>query len=191
MRYGGRRKSSWECACSVFFWKKWTARKPARRKPLLRPKVSDEQRQAYRAPVEFPVVYVVDGRPGARTAIATDLSAASLRMIGDEDLGEDTLVDLRFTLPNDLVHDVHVEKEIVETSARGRTQKKIMVPPDPFTEMTVRAKVVNAFLRVRRRKLAHGLQFVDMAEQTAEELQRFIHIWQIRQLRERAHLRGE
>jgi len=191
VRYGGRRKSSWECACSVFFWKKWTARKPARRKPLLRPKVSDEQRQAYRAPVEFPVVYVVDGRPGARTAIATDLSAASLRMIGDEDLGEDTLVDLRFTLPNDLVHDVHVEKEIVETSARGRTQKKIMVPPDPFTEMTVRAKVVNAFLRVRRRKLAHGLQFVDMAEQTAEELQRFIHIWQIRQLRERAHLRGE
>lgn len=175
----------------MFFWKKWTARKPGRRKPPVRPKVSDEQRQAYRAPVEFPVVYVVDGRPGARTAVATDLSAASLRMIGDEDLGDETLVDLRFTLPNDLVHDVQVEKEIVETTSRGRTQKKVMVPPEPFSEMTVRAKVVNAFLRVRRRKLAHGLQFVDLTEQTAEELQRFIHIWQIRQLRERAHLRGE
>jgi hypothetical protein len=191
VRYGGRRKSSWECACSVFFWKKWTARKSGRRKPLVRVKVSDEQRQAYRAPVEFPVVYVVDGRPGARSAVATDLSAASLRLIGDEDLGEETLVDLRFTLPNHLVHDVHVEKEIVETTSRGRMPKKIMVPPEPFAEMTVRAKVVNAFLRVRRRKLAHGLQFVDMAEQTAEELQRFIHVWQIRQLRERAALRGE
>lgn len=175
----------------MFFWKKWTARKSARRKPLVRTRVSDEQRQAYRAPVEFPVVYVVEGRPGARTAIATDLSAASLRLIGDEDLGEETLVDLRFTLPNDLVHDVHVEKEIVETTARGRTQKKIMVPPEPFTEMTVRAKVVNASLRVRRRKLAHGLQFVDVIDQTTEEIQRFIHVWQIRQLRERAHLRGE
>jgi len=175
----------------VFFWKKWTARASGRHKPLVRVRVSDEQRQAYRAPVEFPVVYVVDGRPGSRTAVATDLSAASLRLIGDEDLGEQTLVDLRFTLPNDLVHDVHVEKEIVETTARGRTQKKVMVPPEPFAEMTVRAKVVNAFLRVRRRKLAHGLQFVDMAEQTAEEIQRFMHVWQIRQLRERAHLRGE
>jgi hypothetical protein len=191
VRYGGRRESSWECACSVFFWKKWTARKPARRKPLVAPRVSDEQRQAYRASVEFPVVYAVDGRAGARTAVATDLSAASLRLIGDEDLPHDTLVDLRFTLPNHLVHDVHVEKEIVETTARGRQQKKVMVPPDPFTELRVRAKVVNAFLRVRRRKLAHGLQFVDIAEQTTEEIQRFIHVWQIRELRARAALRGE
>jgi hypothetical protein len=175
----------------VFFWKKWTKGKSSRRKPLMRMRVSDEQRQAYRAPVEFPVVYVVEGRAGARRATATDLSAASLRLIGDEDLADDAVLDLRFTLPNDLVHDVHVEKEIVETTARGRTQKKIMVPPEPFAEMAVRAKVVNAWLRVRRRKLAHGLQFVDMTDQTTEELQRFIHVWQIKQLRERAALRGE
>jgi hypothetical protein len=175
----------------VFFWKKWTKRKSGRRKPLVRVRVSDEQRQAYRASVEFPVVYVVEGRAGARTAVATDLSAASLRLIGDEDLGNDAVIDLRFTLPNHLVHDVLVEKEIVESTTRGRTQKKVMVPPEPFSEMTVRATVVNAWLRVRRRKLAHGLQFVDVAEQTAEEIQRFIHVWQIRQLRERAALRGE
>ena len=66
-----------------------------------------------------------------------------------------------------------------------------MVPPEPFTELAVRAKVVNAFLRVRRRKLAHGLQFVEIAEQTTEEIQRFIHVWQIRELRARAALRGE
>ncbi len=175
----------------MFFWKKWTQRKSARRKLPPQVKVSGDKRQAYRAPVEFPVVYAVEGRAGPRTALATDLSAASLRMIGDEDLPENTLVDLRFTLPNQLVHDVHVEKEIVEMTSRGRLQKKVMVPPDPFGEMAVRAKVVNAFLNPRRRKLAHGLQFVDLAERTAEEIQRFIHVWQIRQLRERAHLRGE
>jgi hypothetical protein len=191
VRYGGRRKSSWECACSVFFWKKWTQRKSGRRKQPARMRTSDEQRQAYRATVEFPVVYVVEGRAGARTAVAADLSAASLRLIGDEDLADDMLVDLTFTLPNHLVHDVHVEKEIVETTTRGRLQKKIMVPPEPFTEMTVRAKVVTTFLRLRRRKLAHGMQFVDVAERTAEEIQRFIHVWQIRELRARAALRGE
>ena len=175
----------------MFFWKKWTQRKSGRRKPLVRVRTSDEKRQAYRATVEFPVVYVVDGRAGARTAVATDLSAASLRLIGDEDLVDDTFVDLRFTLPNHLVHDVHVEKEIVETTPRGRVTKKVMVPPEPFTEMAVRAKVVTTFLRLRRRKLAHGMQFVDVAERTAEEIQRFIHVWQIRQLRERAALRGE
>ena len=175
----------------MFFWKKWTQQKSARRKPLVRMRASDDQRQAYRASVEFPVVYAVEGRAGSRTAAGTDLSAASLRLIGDEDLPENTLVDLRFTLPNHLVHDVHVEKEIVETTARGRMTKKVMVPPEPFIELTVRAKVVNTFLRVRRRKLAHGLQFVDIAEQTTEEIQRFIHVWQIRELRARAALRGE
>ena len=175
----------------MFFWKKWTKRKTGRHKPLVRVRSSDEQRQAYRATVEFPVVYVVEGRAGARTAVATDLSASSLRLVGDEDLVDDTFVDLRFTLPNHLVHDVHVEKEIVETTPRGRLQKKVMVPPDPFTEMTVRAKVVTTFLRLRRRKLAHGMQFVDVPERSAEEIQRFIHVWQIRQLRERAALRGE
>ncbi len=175
----------------MFFWKKWSKRKSGRHKPLVRVRTSDEQRQAYRAVVEFPVVYAVEGRAGMRTAVGTDLSAASLRLIGDEDLVDDTHVDLRFTLPNHLVHDVHVEKEIVETTTRGRLQKKIMVPPDPFTEITVRAKVITTFLRLRRRKLAHGLQFVDVAEQTTEEIQRFIHVWQIRELRARAALRGE
>jgi c-di-GMP-binding flagellar brake protein YcgR len=86
---------------------------------------------------------------------------------------------------------VHVEKEIVQTTPRGKTKKKIMVPPEPFHEMTVRAKVVIAFFNLRRRKFAHGVQFVGIDERTQEEIQRFIHVWQIRQLRERAHWRGE
>ena len=137
------------------------------------------------------MLYVVDGRIGTRTAVANDLSAGGLRLIGDEDLPDDAILDLRFTLPNDLVRTVQLEKEIVETTPRGRTIKKIMVPPDPFREMRLRAKVVIAFLNVKRRKFAHGLQFVDVDDKTREELQRFIHVWQIRLLRERAHSRGE
>lgn len=175
----------------MFFWKKWTKRKAPPRKPLVRAHITEQQRQSYRASVEFPVVYTADGRTGTRTAVANDLSAGGLRLVGDEDFPDETMIELRFTLPNDMIHSVQVEKEIVETTARGKTKKKVMVPPEMFHEMVIRAKVVIAFLNVRRRKFAHGVQFVDIDERTQEEIQRFIHVWQIRLIRERAHMRGE
>jgi c-di-GMP-binding flagellar brake protein YcgR len=175
----------------VFFWKKWTRGQPQTRKPPVRATITEQNRQSYRASVEFPVVYVVEGRAGSRTAVANDLSAGGLRLVGDEDFPDQTMIELRFTLPNDQIRSVQVEKEIVETTARGKTKKKIMVPPEPFHEMPVRAKAVIAFLNLRRRKFAHGLQFVDIDERTQEEIQRFIHVWQIRLIRERAHMRGE
>lgn len=137
------------------------------------------------------MLYVVEGRPGMRTAVANDLSAGGLRIVGDEDLADDAMLDLRFTLPNELVRGVQLEKEVIETVKRAKVKKKIMVPPDPFREMTLRGKVVIAFLNVRRRKFAHGVQFVDIDDRTREEVQRFIHVWQMRLLRERAHMRGE
>lgn len=178
-------------ASAVYFWKKWTGRKRARRGSLSRATITETQRRSYRASVEFPVEYVIEGRDGARTAIANDLSAGGLRIVGDEDLPQDTVLQLRFTLPNDLISGVHVEKEIVTTGVDGPAKKKIMVPTDPFGEMTVRAKVIIAFLNLRRRAFAHGVQFIEIAERTQEEIQRFIHIWQLHVIRERAHLRGE
>jgi c-di-GMP-binding flagellar brake protein YcgR len=175
----------------VFFWKKWTKRKPPARRPSQRATITETQRQSYRAAVEFPVVYTAEGRTGARVAVASDLSAGGLRLIGDEDFPDQSIVELRFTLPNELIHTVHVEKTIPVTSARGRGTKKIMVPPDPFAEMTVHAKVVIYYFNLRRRKFAHGVIFVDIAERTQEEIQRFIHIWQLKLIRERAHMRGE
>jgi len=180
-----------ESACSVFFWKKWTRRRPPVRRPLVRATITETQRQTYRALVEFPVVYSVVGRNGSRAAVASDLSAGGLRLIGDEDFIEQTPIELRFTLPNELITSVHVEKEVPVTTSRGRTTKKVMVPPEPFGEMTVRAKVVIYYFNLRRRKFAHGVVFVDTPERTQEEIQRFIHIWQLRLIRERAHMRGE
>ncbi len=65
-----------------------------------------------------------------------------------------------------------------------------MAPPEPFAEMRMRAKVVIAYFNVRRRKFAHGVQFTEVDERTQEEIQRFIHVWQLRVIRERAAMRG-
>ena len=137
------------------------------------------------------MVYTVDGRTGSRTALANDLSAGGLRLVGDEDFPSDSTIGLRFTLPNDLIRGEHVEKEIFETTPRGRVKKKVMVPPELFREMSVHGKVLIAFFNVRRRKFAHGVEFIGIDEKTQEEIQRFIHVWQIRLLRERRHRLGE
>lgn len=151
-----------------------------------RERVIDQKRTAYRASVEFPVLYSVEGREGMRGAAANDLSAGGLRLMGDEDLINGTVVVFNFTLPNELVRTVQVEREIEEKSPFGTRKKKIMVPPASFDQMTIRAKVVIAFLNTKRRKFAHGVQFLEIDDRTKEEIQRFIHIWQIKQLRERA-----
>ena len=132
------------------------------------------------------MLYTVDGRAGTRGAAANDLSAGGLRLMGDEDLINGSVVNFRFTLPNELVKAVQVEKEIEEKTPFGVRKRKIMVPPAPFEPMTIRSKVVIAFLNVKRRKFAHGVQFMEIDDRSREEIQRFIHIWQIRQLRERA-----
>jgi c-di-GMP-binding flagellar brake protein YcgR len=175
-----------EFACLVFFW-----RRPKGRKAPVRATITEQQRRSYRASVEFPTLYVVEGRTGTRTAVANDLSTGGLRLIGDEDFAGDSTLEIRFTLPNDLVRSVQLEKEIVDTTRRGRSKKKIMVPPEPFRAMTLRGKVVIAFFNVKRRKFAHGIQFIDIDDRSREELQRFIHVWQIRLLRDRALMRGE
>ncbi len=176
-----------------FFSKKRKRRRAPVPKPpaRVRTPAADQQREAYRASFEFPVLYVLDGRSGPRGALATHLSASGMRLVGDEDILDGTLLELRFTLPERLIEGVQVEKEIEQITARGRLKKKIMVPPEPFREITLRAKTVIAFLDVHRGKLMHGLQFVDLDERTAEEIQRFVHVWQIKQLRERAQSRGE
>ncbi len=73
---------------------------------------SDQKRQSYRASIEFPIVYNVDGREGTRSASANDLSVGGLRLLGDEDFTKDTVIDFRFTLPTSEVKDVFIEKEI-------------------------------------------------------------------------------
>jgi c-di-GMP-binding flagellar brake protein YcgR len=146
----------------------------------------DQKRTAYRASVEFPVLYVVEGRAGTRAATANDLSAGGMRLMGDEDFINGSILDFRFTLPNDLIRTVQVEKEIEEKSPFGNRKKRILVPPPPFDPMTIRAKVVIAFLNTKRKKFAHGIQFVDADDRFHDEIARFIHLWQLRLIRMRA-----
>jgi c-di-GMP-binding flagellar brake protein YcgR len=145
-----------------------------------------QKRQSYRAMIEFPIIYVVDGREGTRTASANDLSVGGLRLLGDEDFTKETVIDFRFTLPNAEVADVLIEKEITERSAFGERKRRVKSPPTKFEQMNIAGKIVIAFYNLDTKRFAHGVRFLNLARKTEDEIQRFIHLYQLKQLRERA-----
>jgi PilZ domain-containing protein len=136
-------------------------------------------------PVEFDVYYTLDGRRGRRTAKANDLSAGGLRLSTDEDFLKDSVLLLEFQLPDEFLANMVVEKEVYEQSPFGLRPETIKVQPPGFAPMRVKAKVLASFLNLEHRKFAYGMSFVDIDMHTQEELQRFIHLWQINYLRTR------
>jgi c-di-GMP-binding flagellar brake protein YcgR len=145
-----------------------------------------QKRQSYRASIEFPIVYIVDGREGTRSASANDLSVGGLRLLGDEDFTKETVIDFRFTLPTSEVANVLIEKEITERSAFGERTRRVKMAPTPFEPLDIAGKIVIAFYNLQTKRFAHGVRFMHLPQRTEDEIQRFIHLYQLKQLRERA-----
>jgi c-di-GMP-binding flagellar brake protein YcgR len=145
-----------------------------------------QKRKAYRAAVAFPVCYELAGRVGLRAAAAVDLSVGGLRMLVDEDFVPDVDVTFHFTLPTAPVEDIPVERVISSGSTLRRPPVRITAPPAPFRPMQIRAALVVSFYHLRAKTLAHGVRFVDLPTRERDESQRFIHLYQLKQLRRRA-----
>ncbi|HEY8297445.1 MAG TPA: PilZ domain-containing protein [Candidatus Baltobacteraceae bacterium] len=146
---------------------------------------ADQKRSAFRMPVEFDVFYTLAGRPGRRSARANDLSAGGLRLACDEDFIKDSILTLDFNLPDEFLAAMTVEKEMYEQSPFGLRPETVKVAPPGFAPVHIDAKVHTSFLDVETRKFAHGISFERIDPKTEEELQRFIHLWQINYLRTR------
>lgn len=136
-------------------------------------------------PVEFPVLFALRGRIGRRNAVANDLSAGGLRMLCDEDFINKSVLELDFDLPDDFLAEMTVEKEVYEQTPFGLRPDTIKSQPPPFLAMRMNAEVLSTFYVPGTKQLAHGLRFVDIDPPMQEELQRFIHLWQLHHLRTR------
>ncbi len=136
-------------------------------------------------PVEFDVVYTQDGRRGRRGARANDLSSGGLRLSCDEDFVKGTILTLEFKLPDDFLANMTIEKEVYEQSPFGLRPESIKVQPHGFNPMKIQAKVLATFFNLERRKFAQGMAFVNIDLKTQDEIQRFIHLWQLNYIRTR------
>jgi c-di-GMP-binding flagellar brake protein YcgR len=143
---------------------------------------STQKRSSYRAPVEFPVAYAVTNRPGRKNGTAGDLSTGGMRLIADEAIAVEQIVDFWFTLPGAYLKVLETTREVVESSPFGQRRVKRSVTPKPFEQMYVRGKVVKV-LGVVRAHTIHGIAFVDLDPFVREEIGRFIHAVQLYHLR--------
>jgi hypothetical protein len=159
-------------------------KKAAPKSPVL-PQASGQKRSAFRMPVEFELTYTLDGRPGRRRARANDLSAGGLRIATDEDLLKGATLDLEFQLPEDFLAEMTQEKEVYEQTPFGLRPETVKVQPPSFKPMRMRATILMPFFDRMEKKFAYGAKFSGTQEEMQEELQRFIHLWQIHYLRTR------
>lgn len=166
-----------------FFGKKKKQREP---RSLVRPAANaNQKRSAFRMPVEFDVFYTLNGRRGRRSARANEISAGGLRLSCDEDFLKDSELTLEFKLPDEFLSGMTVEKEVYEQSPFGLRPETIRSTPPGFAPMTLKSKVLAPFFDMAQRKFAYGMAFVDLDGKTEDEIQRFIHLWQLNYLRTR------
>jgi len=137
-------------------------------------------------PVEFDLLYALRDRAGRRHARANDLSAGGLRISTDEDLIKGSILDLDFRLPDEFLSELTIDKEVFEQTPFGLRSESVKTTPPPFEPMRVSAVVLSTFYIPATKQLAHGTKFVDVDDGTREELTRFIHLWQLHQIRLRA-----
>lgn len=161
-------------------------RKKHEPKKLLKAQPTAAQKRAsFRMPVQFDVLYAVQGRTGRRYGRANDLSAGGLRLSSDEDLIAGSVLELEFRLPDDFLSELQIEKEVIEQTPFGPRPEMVKMQPPPFAPIHMKAKVLSTFFDRQARTLAHGAMFVDIDPITQEELQRFVHLWQLNRIRER------
>ena len=137
-------------------------------------------------PVEFDVLYTLHDRPGRRHGRANDLSAGGLRLSTDEDFIKGSVLDLDFQLPDEFIGDLTIEKEVFKQTPFGLRPETVKSTPPPFAPMRMGGTVLSTFYVPSTKQLAHGVKFTDIEPETQEELQRFIHLWQLHQIRLRA-----
>jgi c-di-GMP-binding flagellar brake protein YcgR len=165
----------------VFFFKRKRAEAPKAAQSK-----TPQKRTAFRMPVEFDVLYSLRGREGRRHGRANDLSAGGLRLSTDEDFIKGSVLVLDFSLPSDFIEGLTVEKEVFKQTPFGLRPESVKVTPPPFEPMRMTAKVLSTFYVPSSKTFAHGTQFVEVDPDAQEELQRFVHLWQLHQIRLRA-----
>lgn len=142
---------------------------------------SAQRRKSMRAAVTFPIRYRLEGRASA-IGEASDISMGGLRLACEHPLPNDALLELRFTLPADVLSVYPPASERLEISPFGPRHVRIPDNRRPFEEMTARGRVVTNFGRKGSRE-AYGIQFMDIDGYQREEIARFTHASQLAKLR--------
>ena len=145
------------------------------------------KRKAYRAPVKFPVGIQINikGRIVDVVGMANDLSIGGILLISPETIAEGSEVGLNFTLPVEAVDLGGEQREVVERGPFGERKAKKLVPVRAFEPVDCKAKIIKR-VGASPEGTAYGTCFSDLSAFMREEIARFVHAYQLTQLRRSA-----
>jgi len=147
--------------------------------------VGRAKRKAYRAPVKFPVSYKAKNKMNEVVALAADLSVGGILLITQEQLQEGTEIEVDFLMPVEEVDLGGDQREVVENGPFGQRKVKKLIPVRPFESVHTKAKVLKR-VGATPEGTAYGTTFIDLGAFMAEEIARFVHAFQLTQLRRAA-----
>jgi hypothetical protein len=147
------------------------------------PTTDQQRRGSYRALSAFSANFRCDGDFWCESKIA-DISATGVRMTCEALLAIGTQIDLRITLPSNVL-EIYPEEtgviDITQAVPRGIGRADMR---RPFEEMPIRGRVVTRFQPVRERE-CYGVAFIEIDGYQREEIARFTHAVQLSKLRSR------
>jgi hypothetical protein len=129
-------------------------------------------RAAVRVASEFPISYRTAKEPH-RSAKAGDVSTGGLSMTCSHALLDAEMVELRFTLPSDVL-DVHPEQTAILDITTRAVRRERADLRRPFEEMTVYARIVS-HRAIAGGHYGYGVKFVNLDRSTRDELARYVH----------------
>ncbi|MGH7659360.1 MAG: PilZ domain-containing protein, partial [Vulcanimicrobiaceae bacterium] len=145
---------------------------------------SSRDRKAYRAMVQFPVGVktVRKGKIVTLEAEARDLSIGGMMLLLPDELEDGADLELSFALPAD-AHGTETTKEVVEMTPFGERRVRKSAPKRRIEQLFVKARVLKKTGNARNGSPLYGVEFVEVPAFLTEEVARWIHAHQIKQLR--------
>jgi c-di-GMP-binding flagellar brake protein YcgR len=140
-----------------------------------------QRRKSIRTVAVFPVRYRPTNR-SANVGEASDISAGGLRLLCADSLPVGSEIEIRFTLPNDVLSAYPKADDRVEISPFGHRRVKLPDNRRSFEEMIIRGRVL-ARLEGSRGQECYGVGFTDIDGYQREEIARFAHAAQLVKLR--------
>ena len=145
------------------------------------PQQNDQRRKDLRQSVSFPISF---RRPGSvwLSGFCADVSAGGIRLVCGDAIEDGSEIELRFTLPNEVLDVFPKGGERTEITPFG--PRRVRVPDNrrPFDQIFARAQVVAKLAAVEGRN-SFGVEFVNLDGYSREEIVRFNHALQLRRLR--------
>ena len=150
--------------------------------PLSRAAKARDRQAVLRVERKFPVQYAVFGQRGMTPAMALDISRGGMRIVLDRVVPEERTLDLRFTLPADVLDVLTQREHSRDESIFGREITVKEKKARPFPELRIQVKVLPGWHEIRG-AYHYSVAFLRPKPDFIEEVERFLHAAQLTEIK--------